>query len=256
MRTRAAIDTLVVVGGEGTREAMQCPETLAFVRRQFKRARRVCSVCSGAYVLAAAGLLDGRRATTHWGRSADFARRFPKVKLMADQIYTQDGSLWTSAGITAGIDLALALVGEDLGDDVAKQAAQQLVVYHRRGGGQSQYSALLDIGQAKGPFEDLLLWIREHLQQPLSVAHLAQQACMSERNFARQFTASLGVTPAKAVERMRLEVAREWVEAGTEPFERIAETSGFLDVDRMRKAFLRTYGQPPQSLRRSARHLQ
>jgi transcriptional regulator GlxA family with amidase domain len=168
------IDTLIIAGGEGTRDAALCHETLAFIRKQAKRVRRICSVCSGAYILAAAGLLDGRRATTHWSRSKDFAKRFPDVKLLPDKIFTQDGHIWTSAGITAGIDMALALIGEDLGDTVSKRAAQQLVVYHRRSGGQSQFSALLEIEKAQGRLTQLLAWIREHISEPLTVERLAQ----------------------------------------------------------------------------------
>lgn len=253
MNRAGAIDTLIVAGGDGSREASRCPATLAFVRKQAKCARRICSVCSGAYILAAAGLLDGRRATTHWSRSSDFAAKFPKVKLLPDKIFTRDGPVWTSAGITAGIDMALALIGEDLGDPVSKRAAQQLVVYHRRNGGQSQFSALLEIDTAQGRFTHLLAWIREHIGDPLTVERLARQACMSERNFARTFVAEIGLTPAKAVEKIRLEMAREQVESGTQTIDRIAADCGFSDAERMRKAFLRIFGQPPQALRRTAR---
>lgn len=253
MNAMRAIDTLIVAGGDGTREAALCRETLAFVRKQAKRVRRICSVCSGAYILAAAGLLDGRRATTHWSRSNDFARRFPEVKLQPDKIFTQDGHIWTSAGITAGIDMALALIGEDLGEPVSKRAAQHLVVYHRRSGGQSQFSALLEIEKAQGKLTPLLAWIREHIGESLTVDRLAQEACMSERHFARSFVAEIGITPARAVEKIRLEIAREQVEFGTDSIDQIAGRFGFGDADRMRKAFLRIVGQPPQSLRRSAR---
>jgi transcriptional regulator GlxA family with amidase domain len=256
MGAARAIDTLIVAGGDGTREAARCGETLAFIRKQAKRVRRICSVCSGAYILAAAGLLDGRRATTHWSRSNDFARRFPRVRLQPDKIFTQDGHIWTSAGITAGIDMALALIGDDLGEPVSKRAAQQLVVYHRRSGGQSQFSALLELEKAQGRLTPLLAWIREHIGESLTVDRLARQACMSERHFARTFIAEIGITPAKAVERIRLETAREQVEFGTDSLDKIAARFGFGDTERMRKAFLRIFGQPPQSLRRSARSTQ
>jgi transcriptional regulator GlxA family with amidase domain len=246
-------DTLIVAGGVGTRAAMQDKRILALIRSQQQHARRLCSVCSGAYVLAAAGALDDKRATTHWGRSQDFARRFPQVKLEPDCIYTHDGKIWTSAGITAGIDLALALIADDLGEEIARRAAQELVVYHRRPGGQSQFSALLDIERADGRFTPLLAWAREHLEDDLTVEALAAHANMSPRNFARAFTAETGVTPAKAVERLRLEAAREQVEHGPQPIDAIALATGFGDPERMRRAFLRAFGQPPQALRRLAR---
>ncbi len=246
-------DTLIVVGGMGTRQAMADERTLALVRSAAKSARRLCSVCSGAYILAAAGLLDGKRATTHWGRTPDFQKRFPDVKLEPDCIYIREGKIWTSAGITAGIDLALALIADDLGEEIARRSAQELVVYHRRPGGQSQFSALLDIERTEGRFTPLLGWMRERLDEPLTVETLAAQSNMSPRNFARAFTAETGVTPAKAVERLRLETAREQVERSAEPIDIIARGVGFGDPERMRRAFVRAFGQPPQALRRMAR---
>ncbi|MDP3737400.1 MAG: GlxA family transcriptional regulator [Hyphomonadaceae bacterium] len=247
-------DTLIVAGGIGTRQAMLDPKITALVKHAAKNSRRLCSVCSGAYVLAAAGLLDGKRATTHWGRTPDFLKRFPQVKLEPDCIYTKDGKIWTSAGISAGVDLALALIADDLGEEVAKRSAQELVVYHRRPGGQSQFSALLQIERTDGRFTPLLGWIRERLEEPLGVEDLAARANMSPRNFARAFAAETGVTPAKAVERLRLETARERVEDSTDPIEIIARESGFGDPERMRRAFVRAFGQPPQALRRFARN--
>ena len=252
LETAPPLDTLIVSGGEGTRAAMD-PRVLAFVRQAATRARRTTSVCSGAYVLAEAGLLDGRRATTHWSRSADFARRYPKVALEPDRIFIQDGAIWTSAGITAGIDLSLALIGEDLGEAVARRTAEILVVYHRRPGGQSQFSTLLELDRSQGRFGPLLGWMRERLGEPLNVERLAGQAAMSPRHFTRAFTAETGLTPARSVERLRVEVARERVEAGAEAIDRIAEAVGFGDPERMRRAFVRVFGQPPQALRRAAR---
>jgi transcriptional regulator GlxA family with amidase domain len=248
-----ALDTLVVAGGDGSRAAMRDDALLGFARAAGARARRVASICSGAYVLAAAGLLDGRRATTHWSRAADFARRFPEVRLEPDRIWIRDGAVWTSAGITAGIDLALAMIGDDLGEEIAKRTAQQLVVYHRRPSGQSQFSALLDMQQEGGRFAGLLTWMREHLGERLTIERLAERMGMSERNFARAFAAETGLTPAKAVERLRLEAARSAVEAGGRPIEAIAAGAGFGDAERMRRAFTRAFGQPPQALRRAAR---
>jgi transcriptional regulator GlxA family with amidase domain len=247
------IDTLIVAGGSGTRKESVCPETLAFIRATAARARRVASVCSGAFILAAAGLLDGRRATTHWARAAEFAQTFPQVRVEPDRIFIRDGAVWTSAGITAGIDLALALVADDLGESVAKRAAQQLVVFHRRPGGQSQFSALLEADRPDSRFSPLLAWARERLSERLSVERLAERAAMSPRHFARSFTAETGMTPAKAIERLRLEAAHERVESSTEPIEGVAAITGFRDPERMRRAFLRAFGQPPQALRRTAK---
>lgn len=243
------LDTLMISGGEGTRGPAICEATKAFVRDTARTARRTTSVCSGAYVLAECGLLDGRRATTHWNRSTDFARRYPKVKLEPDCIFVRDGAVWTSAGITAGIDLALALIAEDLGEDVARQVAQQLVVYHRRPGGQSQFSALLAM-DVSGRFDALLAWARENLREPLSVEQLAGRVAMSERNFARAFAAATGFTPAKAVERLRVEAARTLLDSQPLQVEDVALETGFGDQERMRRAFIRAFGQPPQAMRR------
>ena len=198
-------------------------------------------------------MLDGRRATTHWSRTDHFTRTYPRVKLDADRIFIRDGDVWTSAGITAGIDLSLALIEDDLGAEIARRVAQQLVVHQRRPGGQSQFSALVDLGGRTGRFADLMHWIRAHLAETLTVERLAEQAAMSPRNFARAFTAETGTTPAKAVERLRLEAARTAVETGHAPVDHIAETVGFGDPERMRRAFLRAFGLPPQALRRAAR---
>ena len=246
-------DTLLIAGGLGTRAAATDTAALAFVKRTAARARRTASVCSGAYVLAAAGLLDGRRATTHRSRSRDFQRRFPKVRLEPDLIFVRDGRIWSSAGITAGIDLALAMISDDLGEEVARAVARQLVVYHRRPGGQSQFSALLELESRQDKFVTLLRWAGERLHERLAVEDLAEKSGMSPRNFARAFSAATGVTPAKAIERLRLDKAKSELETGGGPIETIARGSGFGDPERMRRAFLRVYGQPPQAFRRTAR---
>jgi transcriptional regulator GlxA family with amidase domain len=251
--TADPLDTLIVAGGWGTREASVCVETLAYVRAAAGRVRRVASVCSGAFILAAAGLLDGRRATTHWARAAEFARAYPQVRVEPDRIFIRDGAVWTSAGITAGIDLALALVADDLGEAAAKRAAQHLVVYHRRPGGQSQFSALLEADRPGSRFSPLLAWARERLDERLPVERLADRAAMSPRHFARAFSAETGMTPAKAIERLRLEASRERVESGSEAIELVAAHTGFGDAERMRRAFIRAFGQPPQALRRAAK---
>ncbi|MEW6121947.1 MAG: GlxA family transcriptional regulator [Pseudomonadota bacterium] len=253
LRAAGGVTTLIVAGGMGVDAATDCRTTLAFVRRLARRGVRVASVCSGAYVLAAAGLLDGRKATTHWCRTQDFVSRYPKVKLDPDRIFLQEGNVWTSAGITAGIDLALAIAAEDHGDAVAKDIACQLVLYHRRSGGQSQFSSLLELKTPNGRFGPLLSWVREHLDQPLTVEMLADRAGLSPRHFARAFTAETGATPSKAIERLRLEVAREQVQSSGEPIERVAERTGFGDPERMRRAFVRAFGQPPQGMRRAVR---
>ena len=253
LKAAGAIDTLIVAGGVGVETAATCPMTLSFVRRVAKRGIRLASVCSGAYILAEAGLLDGRRATTHWGRTRHFVGAYPKVRLEPDQIYVRDGRIWSSAGISAGIDLALALVAEDFGEKIAQAAARQLVLYHRRSGGQSQFSSLLELKAPDGRFGALLGWAREHLDSPLTVEDLAEQAGMSARHFTRAFIAETGATPAKAVKRLRIEVARGRVQSSTEPIEQVAQLTGFRDPERMRRAFIRAFGQPPQALRRAAR---
>ncbi|MDP1868699.1 MAG: GlxA family transcriptional regulator [Bradyrhizobium sp.] len=253
LKPSAAITTLIVAGGEGVRQAATCAETLSFVRKIAKRGIRVASVCSGAYILAEAGLLDGRHATTHWQRTRHFVKTYPKIKLEPDRIFVRDGNIWSSAGISAGIDLALAMAAEDFGDEIAQQAARQLVLYHRRSGGQSQFSSLLELKAPAGRFAPLLAWARLQLDAPLSVEDLAEQAGMSSRHFARAFIAETGTTPSKAVERLRIEVARQRVQSSSEAIERVAEATGFRDPERMRRAFIRAFGQPPQSLRRAAR---
>jgi transcriptional regulator GlxA family with amidase domain len=256
LKPSGAISTLIIAGGEGVRAAAQCEKTLAFVRGiagRGGRGGRVASVCSGAYVLAEAGLLDGRRATTHWRRTRHFIATYPKVKLEADQIFVRDGNIWSSAGISAGIDLALAMAAEDFGDEVAQETARQLVLYHRRSGGQSQFSSLLELKTPNGRFGPLLTWAREHLDAPLTVEDMAERAGMSSRHFTRAFIAETGTTPSKAVERLRIEVARQRVQSSSEAIERVAQVTGFRDPERMRRAFIRAFGQPPQSLRRAAR---
>jgi transcriptional regulator GlxA family with amidase domain len=253
LKAAGTITTLIVAGGEGVDAAAKSRKMLAFVRTMAKRGVRVASVCSGAYMLAEAGLLDGRRATTHWRRTRQFLARFPKVKWEPDQIFVRDGDIWSSAGITAGIDLALAMATEDYGEEIARQTARQLVLYHRRSGGQSQFSSLLELKAPSGRFGALLTWAREHLDAPLTVEDLAEQAGMSSRHFTRAFIAETGSTPSKAVERLRIEVARQRVQSSGEAIERVALQTGFRDPERMRRAFIRAFGQPPQSLRRAAR---
>jgi transcriptional regulator GlxA family with amidase domain len=245
----ASIDTLVISGGEGTRPASKDARLGRFVHACGRQARRVASVCSGAYILAATGWLDGRGATTHWTRSQDFARKFPRVKLAPDRIFVKAGKFWSSAGITAGIDLALALIAEDLGEAIARKVAQQLVVYYRRPGGQSQFSTLLELERADGRFAPLLDHVRSNLRERLSVDELAARACMSPRNFARAFQSETGTSPAKAVMRLRAETARAQIESGATSVQAIASACGFGDPERMRRTFISLFGRPPSALR-------
>lgn len=249
---RAKVDTFIVVGGDGTREAINDVRLIRAIRAAPARARRVASVCSGALLLARAGLLDGKRATTHWRRAPQMAQLFPEVRVEADCIHVKDGAVWTSAGITAGIDLALAMIAEDLGEDVAASVAREMVVYAKRPGGQAQHSVLLDLDSGASKFTKLNSWMREHLGEDLSVERLAAEAAMSPRNFARAYAAETGVTPAKAVERLRVEAARAALAQGG-AIQDIARRTGFGDPERMRRAFVRLYGAPPAAMRRTMR---
>jgi transcriptional regulator GlxA family with amidase domain len=245
------VDTLLVSGGAGVDQALADETLLRFVRRIAARQIRVASVCSGSLLLGAAGVLDGRAATTHWSRTGQFERQFPHVRLDADRIFVKQGSVWTSAGISAGIDLAVAMITEDHGQEVARAVAQELVVYYRRPGGQSQFSSLLSMQVSEGRFDAMLDHMRRHLTERLSVDELAAQACMSPRHFAREFRSKTGVTPAKAVERLRVEAARTALENGAGSVQKVAIECGFGDVERMRRSFMRLLGVPPSSLRRS-----
>jgi transcriptional regulator GlxA family with amidase domain len=244
-----AVDTLVVAGGDGAVGASLCLKTRRFISACAQHARRTTSVCSGAYLLAAAGLLDGKSATTHWSCTLDFSRRFPQVRLDSDRIFVKSGRFWTSAGITAGIDLSLALIEEDLGESIARQTAQQLVVYYRRPGGQSQFSALLRMERANGRFTSLLDHVRSNLCERHSVAALAQYACMSSRNFSRAFQAETGLSPAKAVERLRAETARGALAGKSHSVKAVAQSCGFGSAERMRRSFLRVFGMSPAALK-------
>jgi transcriptional regulator GlxA family with amidase domain len=241
----------VIVGGNHS--GALTPRVMKFLRRGLKRYRRVAATCVGAFVLAEAGLLDGRRATTHWDRARELQSRFPKVKVEDDRIFIIDGPVWTSAGMTAGIDLALAMVEKDLGADVARAVAKRLVVYHRRAGGQKQFSALLELEPKSDRIQNALAYAKRNLETPLTVEQLAEAAHLSPRQFSRAFRAETGQSPAKAVENLRVEAARLMMEQSRHPIDVIAQQTGFADRDRMRRAFLRAFGQPPQVIRRNAR---
>ena len=250
--SKAALDTLVVVGGPV--DPRLSAGTLSRIVKASRRCRRVASVCTGAFILAAAGLLDGRRATTHWRYAPRLQRDYPSIRVEADRIFCRDGNVWTSAGITAGIDLALALIEEDHGFAVAKGVAQHLVVYHRRHGGQSQFAASVDLAPKNDRIAAALGYARDHIAEVLTVERLAESAGMSLRQFSRAFRTQTGTTPARVVERLRTDLARGRIETTIEPVERIAEAVGFGDAENMRRAFIRIYGQPPQSIRRTIRH--
>ncbi|MGC2030638.1 MAG: GlxA family transcriptional regulator [Steroidobacteraceae bacterium] len=245
-------DTLVF---NGTNDATP-PITsglLSFARRGLKSSRRVTSICTGAFILAEAGLLDGRRATTHWAFSRELQTRFPNVTVEEDRIFIVDGPVWTSAGATAGLDLALAMVEKDLGADVARSTAQKLVMHHRRAGGQSQHSELLTLSPKSDRIQNAITYAEKHLHSELSVGKLAEVANLSPRQFSRAFQKETGQSPAKAVEKLRLESARLLIEQSRHPIEIVAQQTGFVDRRRMREAFLRTFGLPPQAFRRNAR---
>jgi len=245
------IDTLVVAGGEGTVDAVGDPDLVAWVRSAAVRSRRVTSVCSGAFLLAAAGLLDGRRATTHWSICDLMARLYPQVDVEGDRIYVRDGRVWTSAGVTAGMDLALALVEDDHGGALALEVARQLVLFTQRGGGQSQFSAQLAVPRAeRRPLREALAHIADHLDADLSVPALARHAAMSPRTFARTFRAEVGTTPAAYVQAVRVEAARRLLETTTDGTAEVARTCGFGTVETMHRAFRRTVHTTPGQYRR------
>jgi transcriptional regulator GlxA family with amidase domain len=226
---------------------------IAFVQEAAKASRRIASICSGAFVLAEAGLLNGRRATMHWAHASEFRARFPEVITEEDRIFVNDGPIWSSAGMTAGIDLVLALIDNDLGPDAAKMVARLLVMNQRRLGGQMQHSALLDMTPKSDRIELVLAHIRRNLRNPLTVEELAAVANLSPRQFSRAFVAETGQSPAKAVEQLRLEAARFMIEQGRHTINVVAQETGFADRERMRRAFVRTFGVPADMLRRNAR---
>jgi transcriptional regulator GlxA family with amidase domain len=247
---RGAIDTLVIVGGEGAYAAAADPRLVDWVRKAAPRSRRVASVCTGAFVLAAAGVLDGRRATTHWNSCARFATEYPRITVEPDPIFVADGNVFTSAGVTAGMDLALALVEADLGREVALLTARQLVLFVQRSGGQAQFSHQLGAQLAeRDPLRELQLSIAEHPDGDYRVERLASRVAMSPRHFARVFRAEVGCSPAAYVERARLEVARRMLETTGLPVDGIARASGFGTVDTMRRAFARRVGASPTQYR-------
>lgn len=248
---RVRYDTLMVAGATWVRPTE--PDLIDAMRRAAPRVRRVASICTGAFILADAGLLDGRRATTHWAFAQELQQRYPDVQVEDDRIFVNDGDVWTSAGMTACIDLALALVEADFGAALTKAVARKLVVHYRRTGGQSQFSTLSELEPNSDRIRAALAYAREHLHEPLSVEQLAEQVSWSARHFSRAFMRQTGMSPAKAIEKLRLEAARALIEDGEPSIARVAQVTGFGDEERMRRAFLRTLGKPPQAVMREAR---
>ncbi len=244
-------DTVVFVGGDI--EPMQSPENIAVAKQLASKASRVASVCTGAFLLAETGLLDGLRATTHWSYTAQLQMRFPNIRVEGDSIYIADGRIWTSAGIASGIDLTLAMIERDMGAETARKVSRLLVVPYRRPGGQSQFSAMSQMEPESDRIRIALNFAREHLAESLPVERLADAARLSLRQFGRAFRRETGETPAKAVERLRVEAACLRLQDGSEPIEQIALAIGFTDPERMRRAFVKIYGHPPQSIRRESR---
>jgi transcriptional regulator GlxA family with amidase domain len=245
----AALDTLMIAGGQGVQAAAADAALVDWVRARSKMARHTASVCTGAFLLAASGVLDGRRVATHWSVSAELARRFPAVRVEPDPIFVRDGRVWTSAGVTAGMDNALALVEEDLGRDVALAVARYLVVFLKRPHGPAPFSEALSLKAADDRFGALHAWISEHLNRDLSLPVLAAEAGMSERSFSRHYAEATGLTPARAVERLRVEAARRRLSESRLPVKRIAEQCGFGSEETMRRSFFRLLAVTPQDYR-------
>jgi transcriptional regulator GlxA family with amidase domain len=251
---RGRFDTLVLAGGDGTAEALRDRALIESIRRLAGRARRVTSVCSGAFLLAEAGLLDGRRATTHWSVCEVLARLYPSVEVDPEPIFVRDGNVYTSAGVTAGMDLALALVEDDLGREVALAVARRLVLFLRRPGNQAQFSAQLSAQLAqRDDVREVQRWIADHPGDDLSVAALASRAQMSERSFARWFRHEVGVTPGRYVEQVRIESARRILEESDDSIALVARACGFRTAETMRRSFLRSLRIGPSEYRRRFR---
>jgi len=249
---RRTFDTIIVAGEHVPEPGSATSGLVSYLRSVAQCGTRIASFCTGAFVLAQAGLLDGRRATTHWILAKQLQRLYPKIRVDMDRIFTVDGPIWSSAGLSAGIDLALALVEENLGREMAHETAKLMVVYHRRAGGQSQHSTLLGLDATSDRVQTALAYAKGNLGKRLAVDDLAAAAFLSPRQFSRVFREETGQTPAKAIERLRVESARLMMEAGRFSAEEIARMNGFGNRDRMRRSFLRAFGQPPQVARRTA----
>ena len=250
--TRLDYDTLLVAGQMHPGRPSS-PGFVEILRQAGVQARRVASICTGAFLLAEAGLLDGKRVTTHWQLARDLQRSYPKLRVEEDRIFINEGKVWTSAGMTACVDLCLALVESDHGAEMSRNIARKLVVYHRRSGGQSQFSALLELEPKSDRIQQALSYAKRHLRKPLSVDELAEAANLSTRQFSRTFRVETGQSPARAIEVLRVEAARAMIEGSNHSIDVVARETGFSDPERMRRAFLRAFGQPPQAIKRAAR---
>jgi transcriptional regulator GlxA family with amidase domain len=248
---RQRVDTLIVAGLLSP--TATSPGLLKRLRKGAETSRRIASVCTGAFLLGEAGLLDGRRVTTHWFYARELQKRFPKAHVEDDRIFIIDNNVWTSAGMSAGVDLALGMIEKDFGAELSRGVARRLVVHHRRAGGQSQHSALLELDPKSDRIQGALAYARENLRSPLTVESLAEAAHLSPRQFSRAFRSETGQSPAKAVEQLRVEAARVMIEQSRSTMDEVAAETGFADPERMRRAFLRAFGQPPQVIRRNAR---
>ncbi|WP_374414441.1 GlxA family transcriptional regulator [Novosphingobium colocasiae] len=253
LRNCSDFHTLLIPGGDGAHDCAKYRDLIPFIQRTARARRRIASICSGAFVLAEAGLLNDRRAATHWLSALELSQRFPKVDVDAESLFVRDRNIWTSAGVVAGIDLALALIESDYGSEIARRVSQLLVVPFRRAGTQTQHSALLDNLAPSNRFGDLLAWARQNLAQPLDVEMLADRARLSARQFSRSFKSSVGMSPAKAIEQLRIESARPAIESDAKSLEQIARDCGFGDAERMTRSFRRMTGETPQTVRRQAR---
>ncbi|SEE30168.1 GlxA family transcriptional regulator [Bradyrhizobium erythrophlei] len=248
----SVFDTLII-GGSTEPSFTPSRGLLMYLRKASEISRRVAATCVGAFTLAEAGLLDGKRATTHWNYTRELQLRYPKIKVQEDQIFVIDGSIWTSAGMTATIDLALAMIEKDIGSELARAVAKKMVIHHQRSGGQSQFSAVFQLEPKSDRVQAALAFARKNLHTRLTVERLAEAAHLSPRQFRRAFADETGVLPAKAIENLRLEAARLMLADSRHPLETIAQQTGFADRERMRRAFLRVFGQPPQAMRRQVR---
>ncbi len=244
-------DTLLIAGAIGMPGPQ--PELEATLRDNARAMRRIASICTGAFILAQTGLLEGKRVTTHWAIGRRLQELHPGLLVDEDKIFVREGQIWSSAGVTACIDMALAMVEEDLGTEIARKVARAMVVYHRRTGGQSQFSAIAEIEPNSDRIKDALLYARDHLQKDLSVEDLAAQVHWSPRHFSRVFRVQTGMAPAKAIEKLRVEAAQALIDQGHSSIGRIAELTGFGDEERLRRAFLRAFGQPPKAFVHQAR---
>jgi transcriptional regulator GlxA family with amidase domain len=242
------IDTLIVPGGESIEQALDDPELLDWITKQSKKVRRLVSICTGAFFLAKLGLLNGKRVTTHWGFCPLLQKTYPELEVISNSIYIKDGNIYTSAGITAGMDLALALIEEDVGKEIAMSVARKLVLFYKRPGGQNQFSEFI-LSQSNSQFNELIDWVIDNLSEELSIERLAEQARMSPRNFTRQFKKELGETPAKFIEHLRLRHARMLLENKVSALKSIANQCGFKSEEQMRRAFQRELCVTPQEYR-------